>query len=118
MNEADLMRLIQIRASELGARLFRNNVALAWVGHPCIRQPNGDVLVKNARPLHAGLCVGSSDLIGFTKTGRFLAVEIKIGDGRLSAEQKTFIEVVKKNSGIAGPAWSVEDFEKLLEESN
>jgi hypothetical protein len=72
MKEANIQNGIMIALSKVGATIFRNNVGLGWTGK-AIKQTKeamvkvypGDVLVKNARPLHAGLCKGSADLIGW-----------------------------------------------------
>ena len=62
-DETALMKELRIAASQMGARLLRQNTGVGWVGKSK-RLPNGDVLVKNARPLHAGF-VGWSDLGGW-----------------------------------------------------
>lgn len=72
MPESSIMRRVQVMASKLGARIFRNHVGMGWTG--ATTQPShaitvtvypGDVVIRNARPLKSGLCVGSSDLIGW-----------------------------------------------------
>lgn len=100
-------------------KIFRNNVAMAWTGKSAVMNErkqiwvnHGDVIIHQGRPLHAGLCVGSSDLIGFKSIivtpdmiGRtvavFTAVEVKSKSGKLSAEQIAFINMVQKSGGIA-----------------
>lgn len=72
------------------------------------------MLIYDARPLHAGLCVGSSDIIGITPDGRFLAVEVKTKTGRATAEQIRFIDAVRRKGGVAGIARSVDDALSLL----
>lgn len=114
MTETDIMRLIQVALSAMGHRVFRNNVAKAWVGIYAGRSADGTVVLKNARPLHAGLCVGSADLIGFTSSGKFLAIEVKTETGRATPEQLNFLETVRRFGGIAGIARSVEDAKGLL----
>lgn len=114
MIEVDIMKLIQVHASKLAARLFRNNVAEAWVGVFVRRTPDGTVTLKNARPLHAGLCVGSADLIGWTKDGLFLAVEVKTETGQPTVEQINFITAVRAAGGRAGIARSIEDAEQII----
>lgn len=118
MTESNLTKLILLEASKLGARLFRNNVGLGWIGklirikeRKSITVYPGDVILKNARPFHAGLCKGSSDLIGWFN-GRFLAVEVKTKTGKLSLEQKNFIKQVNNNGGIGVVARNIEDFTK------
>lgn len=127
MSESIIMKQIQIAYSKLGGRLFRNNVAQAWTGKVSIIKSrcsvaleSGDVVIRHARPLHAGLCVGSSDLIGWTPqtitaemVGKtlavFTAVETKTAKGKLSEEQQAFLNVVQKSGGIGIIARSVED---------
>ena len=74
-------------------RLWRNETAGCWVGKMIgrpragtvihmqagvIRTQAGDVILRGARQIQAGLCVGSSDLIGVAPGGLFLACEVKI----------------------------------------
>ena len=124
MNEANLMRSILLACSRGSTRLFRNNVAVAWTGQSSrfskastvIVQP-GDVLIRNARPLHAGFCTGSSDLLGWSQrdgVAVFTAVEVKTDTGRVTPEQAAFIETVRGAGGIAGVARSVDDARELI----
>ena len=116
--EAKILKDVQIAASQLGARILRNNVAKAWVGAlerymeiKTITLYPGDVVLRRARPLNAGLCVGSSDLLGWTPVeiepamvGKTLAVftaaEVKTEEGRLSPEQRDFLSAVTATGGI------------------
>lgn len=100
LRETDLVQLIRLEASKLGCFLFRNNV--------------GKLQDRNGRWVSYGLGVGSSDLIGLTNKGRFLAIEAKTDKGRISPEQQDFIQFVNRNGGIAGIVRSVEDFRNLL----
>lgn len=97
-------------AARTGSKLFRNNTGTGWVGK--MVRKGADVLVKDARPLHAGLCVGSSDVIGWhpvvvtqEMVGRtvavFVAIEVKEGKTPLTTDQATFIRVVNECGGIA-----------------
>lgn len=99
MTERDLLNDLRMLASQQGGRLFRNNVAKGWVGR-LISNHAGTVVLADARPLHAGLCIGSSDLIGWTADGRFLAVEAKTGRLRLTPEQAAFLDAVNSCGGI------------------
>lgn len=119
MSEFKIMQDIQVFASKLGCRLFRNNVGLGWVGKSVridrrmtVQVDAGDVIVKHARPLHAGLCLGSSDLIGFTPIvvtesmigqtfAVFTAAEIKDSNGRATKEQAAFLAMIHDMGGIA-----------------
>ncbi len=132
MSEVDFTRICQVEASKLGARLFRNNVALGWVGrlfkpikpvsvlvHP------GDVVLNNARPLHAGLCVGSSDLIGWqtitirpehvgTQVAVFIAAENKTTTGVASKEQIQFVSAVNAAGGRAAIVRTIPELKTIL----
>lgn len=121
MTEADLMRLVQIEASKQGARLFRNNVGMGWIGeshvvtrNTCMDVQPGDVVIRRARPLHAGLCKGSSDLIGWTHDGMFCAVEVKTDTGSPTKEQLVFIREVHRAGGFSGIARSEDDLINIL----
>lgn len=67
------------------------------------------VYIPHARPLHAGLVVGGSDLIGWTDTGKFLGIETKSKRGRLTDEQRNFIQQVNDAGGIAFMSRSVDE---------
>ena len=96
MTEAEIMRDIQLEATKLGHRLWRNNV--------------GTAKTHDGRWIKFGLCVGSSDLIGLTKDGRFLAVEVKGPKGKPTKEQTAFVEQINSMGGIGFVANSVESF--------
>ena len=107
-----------------GVRLFRQNVGLAWVGTP-VSHKNDIVVLKNARPLRAGLCVGSSDIIGWTeivvteemvgsKVAVFTAVEVKKSREYPSDEQRAFIAAVQRSGGKAGVARCNDDAKTIL----
>lgn len=111
------MRQIQLRASELGHRLFRNNSGVGWVGEQVrtrysqlIMVHPGDVVIRQARALHAGLTPGSSDLIGLTSAGQFIACEVKAPKGRVAENQESFLEMVQRMNGLGIVAKTVEDF--------
>lgn len=109
--ESNLVARLLLRCSQLGARIFRNNVGR-------LRDANGRVVTY-------GLCVGSSDLIGYLPVvitsdmvgqtiARFVAIECKSPTGRLRPEQERFLAVVQGHGGLACVARSVEDAETLL----
>jgi hypothetical protein len=60
---------------------------------------------------------GSSDILGLLPGGRFLAVECKAPDGRLSPEQRQFLADIKAQGGLAVVARSYRDIEEALRES-
>lgn len=99
MNETNLTHLIRARLSTLGHRVFRNNT--------------GKLKDVQGRWVSFGLCVGSSDLIGWTREGIFLAIEIKTPSGRPTPDQLNFISAVKQAGGRAGIARSIKDAEDI-----
>lgn len=108
MSETALGKRIQLMASELGHRLFRMNSGMAWAGESIriTKEQNiivypGDVIVKKARPFHAGF-PGMLDYGGWTKNGKTLWTEIKTPTGKIRPEQIQFIEAVRRSGGIAG----------------
>jgi len=119
-----------IRASEMGARLFRQNVGMAWIGkarrisvNGSVNVKAGDVIISNGRPFHAGH-KGMSDLGGWVPVvitpemvGSTLAVytqaEVKTTD-RLSPEQAQWLQIVQRFGGIAGEVRTYDDLEALL----
>lgn len=111
MSESKIMRDIQIRLSSFGARLLRNNV--------------GMLEDRNGQKVRYGLCVGSSDLIGWCvveitsdmigkKVALFTCIEVKTQTGRLTKEQVNFLEAVKSAGGIAFVARSVDEAERFI----
>jgi hypothetical protein len=124
VSETDEMRRAMLALSKAGATCWRNNVGTGWVGE-VHRLKNGDVLIKNPRPLHAGLCDGSSDLIAIvpvtvrpehvgTTFGVFGAIEMKFGKGRLTDGQGNFLRHVSGRGGIAGVAYSAAEAVALI----
>jgi hypothetical protein len=113
-------------------RLFRNNVGTGWAGQATrITAGNlqaiahtlrpGDVVVRNARPLHAGLCVGSSDLIGYRRVGdlaQFVALEVKSERGRPTPEQTRFLDHISSAGGCAAVVRSIADADAVLRETH
>lgn len=104
--EGHLQREIQIAASQAGHRLFRVNTAVAWVGEVVARTVT-TITLRNPRPLHAGLVQGGSDLIGWTRTGLFAAIEVKVHPRKATTEQLAFIKAVQAAGGRACLAYSV-----------
>lgn len=97
MTETTLVHRLLRRASTLGYRLFRNNVGRLRVGD---------------RYVTYGLCVGSSDLIGWRSVtigpehvGRtlavFVAIEAKLPGNTPTVEQRAFLEAVRAAGGEA-----------------
>lgn len=109
-----LTKEILIAASRDGHRLFRQNVGLGWVGE-VIRKTADTILLRNPRPLHAGLAKGSGDCIGWTRDGLFASIEVKTGGDRVRPDQAAWAVAVNAAGGRAGVARSVEEAIEILE---
>jgi hypothetical protein len=104
VNESTVASQVRLALQPLGTTLFRNTVGRFQVVD----------LYGGTRYVQAGLCVGSSDFIGFTEkiiqpheVGRrvaiFTAIETKNSKGgRRTDVQTTFIDRVIVAGGIAG----------------
>ena len=135
-NETALMRQTQIDASQLGARLFRQQTGMGWIGkgldgksaQPArsVKQITiypGDVVIRKARPFHAGF-TGLSDLGGWTPVeikpahvGETLAVTLQVetkDDAITTKAQLRWIEAVNRAGGIAGVVRSYDDLARLV----
>jgi ribosomal protein L27 len=124
MSEHITQQRILLACGSGDARLWRNNVGTGWAGQATKIQRRGmvavepgDVIVRQGRPLHAGLCVGSSDLIGYRQVdgvAQFVALEVKSATGRPTAQQVQFLDHITSAGGCAGIVRSVEDAQSLL----
>jgi len=112
--ETDVQNLCRMRAQELGAVLWRNNV--------------GAMKDQRGIPVRFGLAndsarinevFKSSDLIGIAPGGRLLAVECKDPEWRWTGTdheraQHAFILDVRKRGGLAGFAWHPDHVSLIL----
>lgn len=127
------MRMIMLALGKLRTtKIFRNNVGTAWQGQRVTIRgvPPHYTILKDARPVHFGLCEGSSDLIGWTeiivtpdmigkKICMFTALEVKgAHGGRVTEAQRNFIETVKGAGGIAGIVTSDEEAARLVQDQS
>ena len=113
-----------------GLRLFRQNVGKFWTGKKergpgVVTLGPQDVVLRNARPVQAGLCVGSSDLIGWQRievtpdmVGKriavFVALEVKGPRTRTRKEQLNFVQQVVDAGGKAGIVRSADEAKQTL----
>ncbi len=115
LTEAALLKRLLIQGSTLGLRIFRNQV--------------GTYQLKDGTYLTSGLCVGSSDLIGYlpititpAMVGRhvalFVAVEAKGPKARTqkarAEKQQQFLEVVNAAGGFGVQVRSVDELAQKL----
>lgn len=114
MTQSSRLNIIRKWASQMGYRLFRNNVGKAYQGKLSSIKHHGRIrkVIDDLRYIDFGLAVGSSDLIGWQSmditpdmVGKtiavFFAVEEKSTKDRLSDEQINFLQAVHANGGIA-----------------
>jgi len=68
------------------------------------------------RKVRHGMINGAADLIGIVAPhGRLIALEVKEGSGRLSKEQRMFLELVNRMGGIGAEIRSVEEAVEVVE---
>lgn len=105
-NEIELQNQIRLAISKPTVKMFRNNT--------------GALTTKDGRLVTFGLCVGSSDLIGFKSVtitpdmvgqnvAIFTALEVKTPTGKVSPAQTKFIDLVNKHGGIGAIVRSVDE---------
>ncbi len=105
-----LPRLIEA-AKKLGTKLYRNQ--------------QGSYKLADGRYITSGLCVGSSDLIGYSvrvitpdmvgqKVCIFTAIEAKAASGRATERQMEFVKQIREAGGIAQIVRSVLELEATL----
>lgn len=100
--EANIARLIILAASLQGHRLFINARGMAYR--------------KDGTPVKYGFGPpGASDLCGWTRDGRFAALEVKTETGRIRKGQPEFIQAVLNAGGRAGIVRSVAEAMAVLE---
>lgn len=123
MAESPIMNSMRKALAIAGSTVFRNNVGqtiagkATWIREHCtVKLRPGDVVVRGGRVFHAGLFVGSGDLIGWTEVvvtpemvgttvAVFTSVEAK-DKTKSSDDQKKWRRNVLRAGGFAGEAHS------------
>ena len=97
---------------------IQNEIRSALAPYCVIFRMNvGRAYTADGRWFSSGVPVGFSDLFGFRKSdGRAVFIEVKTKSGRVSKEQKHFLEQMRKTNAIAGVCRSVEEAIRLIEE--
>ena len=95
---------------------IQNEIRLAIADSCVIFRGNvGAGCTKDGRYFSTGLPKGFSDLFGFRKSdGKAVFIEVKTPTGRLSEEQKKFLDTMRKYGVIAGVCRSKEDAINLI----
>lgn len=124
MSEKEVENAIRLHWTQKNkGRLFRNVSSSAWVGR-VLRPRPGEVTLINPRQIKCGLVKGAADLIGWTeavikpedvgkKMAVFTAIEAKSRTGRLSPQQKRFLDVVNSAGGIGMVLREGDDLDNL-----
>lgn len=122
--EHEIQKTIALKCSTKTVKLWRNDNGLAYQGKTITRSGTTAV-ISNCAAFKYGLGVGTPDLIGCKsvivtpdmvgkKVAVFVGIEVKTDKGRLSWEQKNFLEMLKEQGGIAGVARSVEEAREII----
>lgn len=128
--ESNIFKSCQIRATELGARLWRQNSGISWAGKATRVEKNGqyalktgDVIIRNGYALRSGF-PGISDGGGYCMVtvtpemvGQSLPVVLQVetkADGAVTDEQRKFIAHIRKVGGRAGVARHQDDVDRIV----
>lgn len=131
LSPTNLVKAVMLEASKMGARLFRRNVGMGWIGEAhvakggeTVRLQRGDVVIKQGRPFHNGE-PGQSDAYGWRtvtitqamvgkKIAQHVEIECKTGTGRESPEQASWGGAVERSGGVYGVARDPLDVRRFL----
>jgi hypothetical protein len=106
VNENQIQQAIRIAlGDEPDLVLWRNNTGSAEAWDPS----SGTTRVHKF-----GLAVGSADLVGILRPGRFFALEVKQTRGRVSPEQEAWLALVRRMGGFAAVVRSVDEAKAAL----
>lgn len=132
MSDRPFLNRILLAVSRGPVRLFRCNRGTGWIGKveraaraTTVTVFPGDVVIRNARPLHAGLADGNGDLIGWVSreirpehVGQtwavFASLEAKEGSGRMGRDQISWRDAVLAAGGIAAEVRTLDDAVRLV----
>ena len=98
-SEAAITSALQMAASAAGHRLHRNHSGAVKIGNRWQKFQLGGK--------------GSPDLIGWTRRGFFVAVEVKSDKGRTTSEQKRWLNAVP-GGAVAEVCQGMADVERVL----
>lgn len=128
--ESNIFKECQIRATQLKARLWRQNSGISWAGKATRVEKNGqytlkigDVIIRNGYALRSGF-PGISDGGGYCMVtvtpemvGQSLPVVLQVetkADGAVTDEQRKFIAHVRSVGGRAGIALCADDVDRII----
>lgn len=102
LREADVQRACLQYLAAVGVMAWRNNTTGIY-----------DPTSKRFRPNHS--INGVADILGVLPDGRLLAVECKGTGGRVSEDQRFFLDTVRQNKGLAVIAYQLDDLKTALD---
>ena len=105
LSESNIQNMILDYLNQKGIFSFRVNTTGTYDSQRGVYRSLGKFQLK-----------GTSDIIGCLPDGKMLAIEVKSETGRLSPEQKAFIDKIKKQGGIAFVAKNLQDVERELQD--
>ena len=128
--ESNIFKECQIRASKLGARIWRQNSGISWAGKATRVEKNGqytlkigDVIIRNGYALRSGF-PGISDGGGYCMVtvtpdmvGQSMPVVLQVetkADTVVTDEQRKFIAHVRGVGGRAGVARCADDVDRII----
>jgi len=113
------IRVKKINHFELTEKQIQSQILeyLNLSGHYCWRNNTGQMTAIDKygkqRRWRAGI-KGSSDIIGISKDGKFIAIECKRPGKKVTQDQQWFLDEISKRGGIGIVATSYEQIRKLL----
>lgn len=131
--ESDIVKLIMLQATRMGARLLRNQVGMAYMANRArtlqrgetYTARGGETILFDCRKAVTGLGKGSPDLVGWSPmvvtpehVGRSLAVfagvEVKRPGQKPRPDQQQWLDMLASQGALAGCATSPEDLNHIL----
>lgn len=96
--------------------IIQNTIRTALSPYAVIFRANvGSGVTYDGRHFDTGLPKGFSDLFGFRRSdGRAVFIEVKTAKGRVSPEQKNFVERMKADGALAGVCRSPKEALQLI----
>jgi|SRR6185369_11938897 len=97
----ELINQILVRLSQKKCRAWKNTVGVFHL-------PNG-------KPIRIGV-VGSSDIFGIRWDGKFISIEVKIGNDVLKERQCAWRDMIRAFGGLWCEARCVDDVEQIFKD--
>lgn len=121
MNEHAVQNAVRLALSEARRGVYwRVNVGQAWTGSQVVRNADGSVTIRDARPFYSGVPAGFPDLFGFTHVPVtaahvgttlpvYTGIEVKRPGGKASPKQTQHLTLLANAGAICGIAHSADE---------